>query len=113
MTPAVIKRSDKRIGICKARIVFYVSVDLIAQTDVEREIPLDAPVVLPEKRKIIVVDVRKIKVLIWQPASQRHGEKQIVIVYSAVVVVIEIGEILDKLDTSLAKTPNEMLESIR
>jgi len=65
----------------------------------------DAPVVLHEKRDMVVVGVVDDERLIGLAAPQRHRKQQVAIVNPAVAVVVEARKVLDEFDPAILKHP--------
>src|SRR5262245_320501 len=103
VTRAVEERQNERIQLVRAADVLYISIELVPEAQIERELRVNSPIILEETCKIVVVGIRNYQRAISRRVWERDGKQQVIIIDAPVAVVIEIREILNKLDSALLK----------
>ena len=89
------------IQLIRAADVFNIGIKLVAQAKIERQLWMHAPVILKEEGQVRVVGVGNYKRAIGRRAAEGDRKKQVVIVNASVSIVIEVGEVLNKLNAAL------------
>ena len=100
---AGVKGLNNRVAVAIPAQVVEVGVHFPAQAGIDGEIGPHLPVVLNEERDVFVVIIGQVERALRSGTAQRHGKQQIVVVDHAILVAVEVREILDGHDVALAE----------
>src|SRR5262249_3870693 len=69
------KRENEWIQLIDAADVLHISVEFVSQSEIQREIQMDSPIVLNKTRQIGVVCIREKQRTLGKTAAESHGKQ--------------------------------------